>query len=111
MNLGFENGEAPMTFRGWHFFLLIMLCFSMGLRGQTAAATVSGRVTDSAAAIIAAASVELTSLERGTVSTAPTNQAGIYLFPSVQPGQYHVVVRSAGFKQAEVQSLVVDVGS
>jgi len=79
--------------------------------GQTATATISGRVIDSGGAIIVGAKVELTSVDRGTVSSIPTNQVGIYLFPSVQPGTYRLVARSQGFKQGEVQNLKVEVGS
>src|SRR5579863_7236874 len=86
--------------------LSISACF-----GQTSTATITGRVTDSGGAVIVGAIVELTSIDRGTVSSAPTNQAGIYLFPGVPSGAYRVVVRSPGFKQGEVQSLKVDVGS
>ncbi len=95
------------------FFMgLILLCASAAIAlGQTASATISGRVTDSAGAVIVGATVELTSIERGTVSTAPTNNAGIYTFASVQPGTYRLVTRSPGFKQAEAQNLIVEVGS
>ena len=79
--------------------------------GQTSTATISGRVTDSGGAVIIGATVELTSVERGTVSNLPTNDAGIYVFPSVQPGHYRLVARSQGFKQGEVQDLLVEVGS
>ena len=77
--------------------------------GQTA--TISGRVTDSGGAVIVGATVELTSIERGTVSAVPTNGAGVYVFPSVLPGRYRIVSRTQGFKQAEVQDLLVEVGS
>jgi hypothetical protein len=77
--------------------------------GQTA--TISGRVTDSGGAVIVGATVELTSIERGTVTTVPTNGAGVYVYPSVLPGRYRIVSRNQGFKQAEVQDLLVEVGS
>jgi outer membrane receptor protein involved in Fe transport len=81
------------------------------LFGQTATGTISGRVTDSAGAVIVGAAVDLTSIERGTVSTVPANEAGIYDFPSVQPGHYRIAVRAPGFKQGEVSDLLVEVGS
>ncbi len=95
------------------FLVLMLLPASLAVmaRAQTSTATISGRVIDSGGAIIVGANVELTSIERGTVSSAPTNQVGIYVFPSVQPGNYRLVVRSEGFKQGEVQNLAVDVGS
>jgi hypothetical protein len=79
--------------------------------GQSATATVSGRVVDSGGAVIVGATVELDSVERGTVSNVSTNQVGIYVLPSVLPGTYRLIARSEGFKQGEVQSLKVEVGS
>ncbi|MGD0132095.1 MAG: TonB-dependent receptor [Bryobacteraceae bacterium] len=80
------------------------------LAGQTATGSITGRVTDSSGAIVVGASVQLTSTERGTVSTTASNDAGLYLFPTVQPGQYSVTVQKEGFKQAEVVKLTVNVG-
>src|SRR5215471_10334638 len=87
------------------------LTFVHSALGQTATGTISGRVTDSAGALIVGANVELTSIERGTGANATTNQAGIYVFPSVLPGSYRMVAGSEGFKQAEVKNLPVEVGS
>ena len=99
-----------------HFCLRIasaLLAFGLvaPLLGQTSTGTIAGRVTDSSGAIVAGASVQLTSTEQGTVSTTTTNDAGLYLFPTVQPGQYRVTVQKEGFKQAEVVKLTVDVGA
>ena len=80
------------------------------LVAQTATGSITGRVTDSSGAIVVGASVQLTSTERGTVSTTTSNDAGLYLFPTVQPGQYSVSVQKEGFKQAEVVKLTVNVG-
>jgi hypothetical protein len=74
--------------------------------GQSAAGTISGRVTDGVGAVIVGAAVDLTNIERGTVSTVPANEAGIYAFPSVQPGHYRMTVRAQGFKQGEVSGLL-----
>jgi hypothetical protein len=45
------------------------------LAAQTSNGTVRGRVADASGAVIPAASVELTSIERGTVTTSMTNDA------------------------------------
>jgi outer membrane receptor protein involved in Fe transport len=95
----------------WVLILLVLVAATFPLLGQTASATISGRVTDSAGAVMVGATVELTSTERGTVATAPTNNAGLYTFPSVQPGTYKLAVQSTGFKQAEADNVIVDVGS
>ncbi|HEX6897862.1 MAG TPA: carboxypeptidase-like regulatory domain-containing protein, partial [Bryobacteraceae bacterium] len=91
--------------------MLLLAALTTSILGQTATGTISGRVTDSGGAVIVGATVDITSVERGTVSSLPTNDSGIYVFPSVQPGHYRMVVRSQGFKQGEVQDLLVEVGS
>lgn len=68
-------------------------------------------MTDSGAAVIGGATVELTSIERGTTSSVTTNEAGIYVFPSVPPGNYRMVARTPDFKQGEARNLPVEVGS
>jgi outer membrane receptor protein involved in Fe transport len=68
-------------------------------------------VTDIADAAIVGATLELTSVDRGTVVTAVTNNIGLYTFPSVLPGPYRLTTRASGFKQAEADNLAVDVGS
>jgi hypothetical protein len=79
--------------------------------GQTSAVSISGRVTDAQQAVVVGATVELISVQHGTKASTTTNQAGLYSFQIVRAGEYRLLVRSRGFKQAEVQSLVADVGS
>ena len=90
------------------YSLLLLAASVVPLLAQTG--TITGRVTDSGGAIIVGATVDLTSVERGNVTTVPTNGAGVYTFPSVIPGHYRMTARSQGFKQGEVQDLVVEVG-
>src|SRR5258708_37974590 len=77
--------------------------------GQTETATVLGLVTDRSAAAVSGAEVHLQSVERGTVPTTTTNDAGIYVFPSVHPGQYQIGVHKQGFKQVDLLGLIVNV--
>src|SRR5258705_3383061 len=89
--------------------LLMFLCFASGADGKTETATVSGLVTDRTAAAVSGAEVRLQSVERGTVTTTSTNNAGIYVFPSVQPGQYQISIQKQGFKQVDLLGLIVNV--
>src|SRR6266478_415018 len=89
--------------------LLMILWFACGAVGQTETATVSGLVTDRTAAAVSGAEARLQSLERGTVTTTTTNNAGIYVFPSVQPGQYQISIQKQGFKQVDLLGLIVNV--
>src|SRR5882762_6202282 len=89
--------------------LFILSWFACGLVGQTETATVSGLVTDSTAAAVSGAEVRLQSVERGTMTTTATNDAGIYVFPSVRPGQYQISVQKQGFRQIDLLGLIVNV--
>src|SRR6266568_3924844 len=89
--------------------LFVALWFSCTVVGQTETATVSGLVTDRTAAAVSGAEVRLQSVERGTVTNTTTNDAGIYVFPSVQPGQYQISIQKQGFKQVDLLGLVVNV--
>jgi len=89
--------------------LFILLLFACAVAGQTETATISGLVTDRTAAAVSGAEVRLQSVERGTVTMTTTNDAGIYVFPSVQPGQYQISIQKQGFKQVDLLGLIVNV--
>src|SRR5258706_15055656 len=89
--------------------LIIVLLCACRIAGQTETATVSGLVTDRTGATVPGAEVRLQSVERGTVTTTMTNDAGIYVFPSVQPGQYQISIQRQGFKQVDLLGLIVNV--
>src|SRR5258708_15871220 len=89
--------------------LFVVSWFACAVMGQTETATVSGLVTDRTGATVPAADVRLQSVERGTVTTTATNDAGIYVFPSVHPGQYQISVHKQGFKQVDLLGLIVNV--
>src|SRR5216684_2515944 len=89
--------------------LFIVLWSACAVVGQTETATVSGLVTDRTAAAVSGAEVRLQSVERGTVTTTTTNNAGIYIFPSVHPGQYQISVQKQGFKQIDLLGLIVNI--
>src|SRR5712671_2310946 len=89
--------------------LCIVLGFAYAVQGQTETATVSGLGTDRTGGAVSGAEVRLHSVERGTVTTTTTNNAGIYVFPSVQPGQYQISIQKQGFKQVDLLGLIVNV--
>src|SRR5260370_23118690 len=89
--------------------LFIFLGSACAVVGQTETATVSGLVTDRTDAAVSGAKVRLQSVERGTVTTTTTNNAGIYVVPSVQPGQYQISMQKQGFKQVDLLGLIVNV--
>jgi hypothetical protein len=91
------------------FGLGVILLASCRCAGQTESATISGRVTDSSGAVIAKATVDLQSADKGTTVQTTTNDAGIYVFPSVHPGVYHITVRKDGFKTEDYVGVTANV--
>jgi hypothetical protein len=89
--------------------LLGLVCFASAAMGQTETATISGLITDDTGAVVPGAEVKLESIERGIASSATTNNAGIYVFASVHPGQYQLTVHKSGFKQVDFLGLIVNV--
>src|ERR1700722_7605463 len=89
--------------------LFTVVCFLSVATGQTETATVSGLITDDTGAMVPGAEVKLQSVERGTVWISTTNNAGIYVFASVHPGQYQLTVQKSGFKQVDFLGLIVNV--
>jgi len=75
---------------------------------QSDAAAVSGRVVDPTGAVVPGAAVRLQSAERGTLQETTTNGSGIYVFPAVQPGVYHLTVRKDGFHQVDYVGLTAN---
>src|SRR5882762_1545490 len=90
-------------------FVLAVLCFAFVTMGQTETATISGLITDDTGAVVPGAEVKLQSVERGTVDSARTYNAGIYVFAGVHPGQFQLTVHKPGFKQVDFLGLIVNV--
>jgi hypothetical protein len=66
-------------------------------------ATVTGRVTDEQGGLVAAARIQLTGVDTGTVYNAVTNADGIYTLPNLPIGAYTLQTVVPGF-QTYVQS-------
>ncbi len=90
---------------------LFALTFRPALLLAQTDSTVAGRVTDASGATIANAQVEITNIDRGTVSQTRSNASGIYVLSGVSPGRYNIEVRHEGFSQVDLTNLVVNVQS
>lgn len=77
-------------------FALFIFCGNL-VFAQVTGGAVTGSVTDSNGAVIPNATVKLTDKARGQVFTATTTDAGSYLFPNVQVGEYSISIEAKGF--------------
>jgi hypothetical protein len=98
----------------WHLSLLFPLLIMVNSRGlgvqSGTSSAISGTVTDASSAVIANASVTATEIETKATRVGRTDAGGHYLFSQVNPGNYRVTVRIAGFADAESQPTPVGVG-
>src|SRR5262245_43488799 len=86
---------------------LALLCVVAAL-GQTNKGGISGTVSDSAGAVVPAATVTITNLGTNQKLTLKTSEAGVYAASSLDPVTYSVSVEVAGFKKAFVDRVKVD---
>src|ERR1700681_1766656 len=68
------------------------------VRAQTATGTIIGTVTDPKGLPMVDVNVAVRNLDTETESGFPTNSAGIYVAPYLQPGNYQVTASKSGFE-------------
>jgi hypothetical protein len=78
---------------------------------QSANATLSGTVLDPAGAVVVAARITAQNVRTGVVDTTATNEAGVYVFPSVPNGLYRLTAEAPGFRTYVLDDVVVEVGA
>ncbi len=86
-----------------------MLCCAPRAFGQTDTATISGYITDQSGAVISGAAIELTNVETNTDVSQTSNGSGLYVFSSVKPGHYRMVVQKSQFREIALTDMTVDV--
>src|ERR1700685_2200811 len=91
-----------------------IVTFSMLILAATTAfaqstATLSGSVTDPSGAQIPQAQITVRGLSTGVVRVVNSDSAGNYTVPSLQPGNYSVSVKSAGFADYMLSSITLQV--
>ncbi len=96
------------TLLGKAGLLAAMLTFAAVAYGQTSRGTVTGTVQDPTGAAIVAARASLTGIDTGVRLSAISNDAGIYRFDAVDPGNYELNVTHPGFQAFVARGIVVE---
>ena len=92
--------------------LFLVLFSSVHGFSQTGNAQLSGVVTDQSGALIPGVTITLTKTDTGIVSTAISNEAGVYNFRGLQPGSdYKISAALPGFQTLTYTDLTLAVGS
>jgi hypothetical protein len=66
--------------------------------GQSVYSTISGTIDDATKALIPGVTITATNTGTGVVTTAVSNEAGAYNFPSLSPGAYKLTAELPGFQ-------------
>ena len=78
---------------------------------QTTNATLSGTILDPAGARVPNALVTAENVRTGIVLTDATNEAGVYVFASVQPGLCRLTAEASGFRSYVLNDVALDVAA
>ncbi|HEV8426833.1 MAG TPA: carboxypeptidase regulatory-like domain-containing protein [Pyrinomonadaceae bacterium] len=90
---------------------IAILFIQIVIQGQTTTGSLTGSVTDPGNAVIAGATVTVTSVSTGAERIGTTNSSGAFDFQALLPGTYTISVEAAGFKKAIVRDVIVSVAS
>ena len=97
----------PVGFRSAAVSLSIAFGAASAFAQSTA--TVAGTVTDPTGAVVPGAQVTAHSNGTGIDRTVPTDGAGLYTIPALEPGDYRIQVTAQGFGNFVVKSLRLEV--
>ena len=87
-----------------------LLC-AAAANAQSTNASIYGSVTDSSGAAAPKATVTATNIKTGVSQGTVTNADGVYLFPSLQPGEYKVAGELTGFRKSVSSGIQLAVGA
>ncbi|MFN0122088.1 MAG: carboxypeptidase regulatory-like domain-containing protein [Blastocatellia bacterium] len=90
--------------------LSLLLSLSLVTWAQSSDAALTGAVTDQTGAVVPSVKVSAANTATGVTANAGTNEAGIYLFPSLPPGVYRVTVEHTGFQKMIRNNVLLEVG-
>ena len=88
---------------------LLLVC--LPVFSQVNFGRILGSVTDQSGAVIAGASITVSNTQTGLSRTLTTDSAGGYVAPSLPPGTYSIRAGASGFKTAEHQNILLEVGA
>src|SRR3984893_5477726 len=108
------GNECRPPFRGYFVLLVVLGILLVGLDSQraiaqTEKASVSGRVTDQSNAAVPDTEVQITNTDTNIVTAVKTNGEGIYVIPSLNPGNYVMTINKQGFRTVSVTGVTLNV--
>ena len=86
------------------------LLAALPLFAQSPVGSISGTVKDPSGAVILGAAITSTSVSDGAKRAVSSNDQGYFLIPTLQPGEYKVIIESPGFRNFTAERVSVAVG-
>jgi hypothetical protein len=84
----------------------------MSVYAQETSSTLSGRVTNEKNEIVAGATIKLTHVPTGAISTYQSNSKGLFVAPNLKPGgPYTIKISSVGFKDQDFNDVNLTLGA
>jgi hypothetical protein len=103
------NAKTVSKVRSLLVVLACALCATINVNAQTGGGgSIQGTITDPGGAVVPNATVVATNVATKVESTRQTNDAGLYVIKPLPPGEYKVVVSSAGFLTLIQEKVIVD---
>ncbi len=90
--------------------LLLTVTLAVSMHAQAVKGSLRGQITDLSESAVPDATVTLTAAETGITRTARTRDSGAYAFAALEPGEYVLEVRAAGFRAVRREGLLLRVG-
>lgn len=112
--LGRIHVEDKLCVRTGSVARLVIALLTLGfgvqlLFAQTDKASVSGRVSDQNNAVLPDADVRIRNTDTNIVTAVKTNSEGIYVIPSLNPGNYVITITKQGFRAVSVTGVTLNV--
>ncbi len=89
---------------------LVLFALTPGAFAQSTG-TISGIVTDPTGAVIPGASISITGIATGSSRNTVSDSAGNFTAPSLQPGDYSIVVDAPGFAKFTISRITLEVNA
>jgi len=91
------------------FLFLVLGFIGLTVAAQTPTGSIEGVITDQSKAVVAGATVTITSASTSQSVTVTTNDEGYFSARSLAPGIYKIRVEQTGFSAATAENIVVQV--
>ncbi len=88
--------------------LFVFFVVQFAAFGQAGLGSISGTVLDSSKASIPNATIKVLQVSTGSERNTATNQAGLFMVPSLVPSTYTVTISAAGFKERSFSNLALN---